>query len=101
MISCLSVISLFYLTSVCASLIVALDYPDYPEGYYPFELTPTKNPPRVRRPPYSQSDTVCPGIQETLEVAAQSLQNLCGNLNEGFLPINPLGQKIEGQTYPL
>jgi hypothetical protein len=32
-----------------------------PEGYYAFVESPNAEPPRVRRPPYHQSDKECPG----------------------------------------
>ena len=33
----------------------------YPDGYFPFEESPTRTPPKVRRPPYAQADVDCPG----------------------------------------
>lgn len=33
-----------------------------PEGYYAFVESPNAEPPRVRRPPYQQSDKECPGL---------------------------------------
>ncbi|XP_050689681.1 uncharacterized protein LOC126981976 [Eriocheir sinensis] len=73
---------------------------DYPEGYYPFEEAPGKIPPRVRKPPYLQSTVPCAGTLETPEEARQSLDNLCGDLNDGLLPLNPLGQSLHGASYP-
>lgn len=32
-----------------------------PEGYYAFIESPNAEPPKVRRPPYVQSDMECPG----------------------------------------
>ena len=32
-----------------------------PEGYYAFVESPSAEPPKVRRPPYVQSDMECPG----------------------------------------
>lgn len=32
-----------------------------PEGYYAFIESPSAEPPKVRRPPYVQSDMECPG----------------------------------------
>lgn len=34
---------------------------DYPDGYFPFEESPSRTPPKVRRPPYAQADVDCPG----------------------------------------
>ena len=31
----------------------------------------------------------------------QTLDNLCGDLNKGYLPLNPIGQNVEGVSYPL
>ena len=31
----------------------------------------------------------------------QTLDNLCGDLNKGYLPLNPIGQTVEGVSYPL
>lgn len=33
----------------------------YPQGYYPFEESPAKIPPKVRKPPYLQTSVPCPG----------------------------------------
>ena len=33
----------------------------YPQGYYPFEESPAKIPPKVRKPPYLQTQVNCPG----------------------------------------
>ena len=35
----------------------------YPQGYYPFEESPAKIPPKVRKPPYLQTQVNCPGTQ--------------------------------------
>lgn len=32
-----------------------------PEGYYAFIESPSAEPPKIRRPPYVQSDVECPG----------------------------------------
>lgn len=37
------------------------DHPDYPEGYFPFEQSPMKSPPKVRKPPYTQTNVICRG----------------------------------------
>ena len=36
-----------------------------------------------------------------LNVNEQTLDNLCGDLNKGYLPLNPIGQTVEGVSYPL
>ena len=37
------------------------DQLQYPEGYFPFEQSPARTPPKVRRPPYAQTKDHCPG----------------------------------------
>ncbi|KAJ8882547.1 hypothetical protein PR048_014358 [Dryococelus australis] len=67
-----------------------------PEGYYAFVESPSAEPPHVRRPPYLQSDKECPGVRS----GQRSLNNLCGDLNKGFIPRNPMDQHILGSSYP-
>ncbi|CAG0923034.1 unnamed protein product [Notodromas monacha] len=77
----------------------SLDVDEYPEGYYAFNVAPNKMPPKVRKPPYSKSGRPCPGVFGVPN--PQGLDNLCGNLNTGFLPPNPMGQTFEGDLpYP-
>ena len=71
----------------------------YPQGYYPFEESPAKIPPKVRKPPYLQTQVPCPGVGQGFQ--EQTLDNLCGDLNKGYLPLNPMGQNVEGVSYPL
>ena len=91
-------------------------------GYYPFEESPARIPPIVRKPPYLQTQVKCPGVDgpglgSTQE---QTLDNLCGDLNKGeqfrafyvmllmfktshftgYLPVNPIGQNVLGVSYP-
>jgi len=33
--------------------------------------------------------------------SAKTLNNLCGDLNKGFLPVNPMKQNVLGSPYPL
>jgi len=70
----------------------------YPQGYYPFQESPARIPPVVRKPPYLQTKLKCPGIEGTKN--EQTLDNLCGDLNKGYLPVNPTGQNILGVSYP-
>merc|ERR1719481_1554048 len=73
----------------------------YPQGYYPFQESPARIPPKVRKPPYLQTQVECPGAgQSTRKGTEQTLDNLCGDLNKGFLPVNPIGQTILGVSYP-
>ncbi|TRY67777.1 hypothetical protein TCAL_11791 [Tigriopus californicus] len=80
------------------SLVITEDVAQYPQGYYPFEESPAKIPPKVRKPPYLQTQINCPGVGDPLQ--EQTLDNLCGDLNKGFLPLNPIGQTVEGVSYP-
>ncbi len=34
-------------------------------------------------------------------LSEQTLDNLCGDLNKGYLPVNPIGQSVDGVSYPL
>jgi len=70
----------------------------YPQGYYPFQESPARIPPIVRKPPYLQTQIKCPGVGGIQE--EQTLDNLCGDLNKGYLPVNPIGQNILGVSYP-
>ncbi|XP_066994789.2 uncharacterized protein spz6 [Anabrus simplex] len=69
-----------------------------PEGYYAFMESPNAEPPKVRRPPYVQSNKECPGLHGP--ATPRSLNNLCGDLKKGFIPKNPMGQNILGSSYP-
>ncbi|CAK1589399.1 unnamed protein product [Parnassius mnemosyne] len=68
-----------------------------PEGYYAFVESPNATPPRVRPPPYRQSNAECAGSGARPHVSAH---NLCGDLNRGLIPRNPLGQLPAGEPYP-
>jgi len=70
----------------------------YPQGYYPFEESPARIPPKVRKPPYLQTQVKCPGAGG--QTQEQTLDNLCGDLNKGYLPVNPIGQNVLGVSYP-
>ncbi|CAK1547560.1 unnamed protein product [Leptosia nina] len=69
-----------------------------PEGYYAFVESPNATPPRVRPPPYRQVATECPEATESK--AHVSANNLCGDLNRGLIPRNPMGQNPNGEPYP-
>ena len=44
----------------------------------------------------------CPGLEGPGLGSAQeqTLDNLCGDLNKGYLPVNPIGQNVLGVSYP-
>ncbi|XP_011142761.1 uncharacterized protein LOC105185162 [Harpegnathos saltator] len=70
-----------------------------PEGYYAFVESPNAEPPRVRPPPYIDSDKECydSGKQGKGFV---SIHNICGDLNKGYIPRNPMKQYVNGSSYP-
>lgn len=70
-----------------------------PEGYYAFVESPLAEPPRVRPPPYSLAPVDC--REEDDRQPYVSPHNLCGDLNKGFIPRNPMGQNVLGAPYPL
>ncbi|CAH2098529.1 unnamed protein product [Euphydryas editha] len=68
-----------------------------PEGYYAFVESPNATPPRVRPPPYRQVAAECASSGDRAHVSAN---NLCGDLNRGVIPRNPMGQNPNGEPYP-
>ncbi|KAK0085367.1 hypothetical protein PV325_005318 [Microctonus aethiopoides] len=70
-----------------------------PDGYYAFVESPNAEPPKVRPPPYIDSNKECfdTGKQEQGFV---SIHNVCGDLNKGYIPRNPMKQNIAGSSYP-
>lgn len=70
-----------------------------PEGYYAFVESPNAEPPRVRPPPYSHAPIDC--REDDTKAPHVSPLNLCGDLNKGVIPRNPMGQNILGSSYPL
>lgn len=73
------------------------------EGYYAFEEAPSKymRPPQVRKPPYMRSNIPCPSGEEPYSKRPSPKYTLCGDLNRGFIPMNPLGHDFSGEPYPL
>ncbi|XP_026735364.1 uncharacterized protein LOC113499191 [Trichoplusia ni] len=69
-----------------------------PEGYYAFVESPNATPPRVRPPPYRQVSSPCPEAEAARPHV--SAANLCGDLNRGIIPRNPMGQNPNGEPYP-
>ncbi|KAL1501987.1 hypothetical protein ABEB36_007203 [Hypothenemus hampei] len=69
-----------------------------PEGYYAFVESPNAEPPRVRPPPYTFAPVDC---KEDLNRSPHvSIFNICGDLNKGTIPRNPMGQNVMGSPYP-
>ncbi|KAK6642772.1 hypothetical protein RUM43_004274 [Polyplax serrata] len=74
-----------------------------PEGYYAFIESPGAEPPKVRRPPYVQSEMECPGLQKNkgkYHSHVYKTLSLCGDLNKGYIPKNPMEQNVLGSAYP-
>ncbi|KAM3957246.1 spaetzle domain-containing protein 6 [Aphomia sociella] len=77
---------------------VEADSEEPPEGYYAFVESPNATPPRVRPPPYRQVSSEC---REAAGARPHvSAHNLCGDLNRGIIPKNPMGQNPNGEPYP-
>lgn len=70
-----------------------------PEGYYAFVESPNAEPPRVRPPPYVHANVDCREDED--KTPHVSPFNLCGDLNKGSIPRNPMGQNVMGSPYPL
>ncbi|KAF5297906.1 hypothetical protein FQA39_LY11891 [Lamprigera yunnana] len=68
-----------------------------PEGYYAFIESPNAEPPRVRPPPYTYPPVDC---KEDDNSPHSLYYNICGDLNKGNIPRNPMGQNILGSPYP-
>ncbi|KAG7210290.1 hypothetical protein KM043_011834 [Ampulex compressa] len=77
----------------------SMDANEPPEGYYVFVKSPNAEPPSVIPPPYVDSDEECrdTGKQGKGYV---SIYNICGDLNKGYIPRNPMKQYINGSSYP-
>ncbi|XP_063699663.1 uncharacterized protein LOC134830193 isoform X2 [Culicoides brevitarsis] len=73
-----------------------LDTNETPEGYYAFIESRNAIPPKVKQPPYIQVQEECVNT-DSKDV---SIHNLCGDLNAGKIPRNPLKQNIMGEPYP-
>ncbi|CAG9132514.1 unnamed protein product [Plutella xylostella] len=71
---------------------------DPPEGYYAFVESPNATPPRVRPPPYRQVSTDCSEARDPRPHVTAN--NLCGDLNRGVIPRNPMGHSLNGEPYP-
>ncbi|XP_030380865.1 uncharacterized protein LOC115628788 [Scaptodrosophila lebanonensis] len=70
-----------------------------PEGYYAFVESPNAVPPKVRPPPYTFVNVDCKNVAPGKK-SAVSVHNICGDLNKGQIPKNPLGQSVLGEPYP-
>ena len=77
------------LTVTIVALLVPTVLPEtfnqYPQGYYPFAESPAKIPPKVRKPPYLQTQVNCPGKMTFLSHTILALQNefrMCSELTD-------------------
>ncbi|GIY41751.1 uncharacterized protein CDAR_407781 [Caerostris darwini] len=98
----LQVVHIYLLTiSLCCISVVVCDVlRGEKEGYYAFEEAPSRfmKPPQVRKPPYMMSSIPCPTSEGSKRPSPK--YTLCGDLNKGYIPLNPLNQEFEGQPYP-
>ncbi|CAH0403285.1 unnamed protein product [Chilo suppressalis] len=53
----------------------------------------------VRPPPYRKVDVECAEAGDSKPHV--TAHNLCGDLNRGDIPRNPMGQSVDGEPYPL
>ncbi|XP_075743784.1 uncharacterized protein LOC119163600 [Rhipicephalus microplus] len=72
----------------------------HPRGYYAFQKArrPHDRPPRVRKPPYHRANVHCP--ERVVYGRFSPRDTLCGDLNKGFIPLNPMSQRPRGEPYP-
>jgi len=75
-----------------------IDDEEPPEGYYAFVESASAIPPSVRPPPYTHVHYECKDIPS--KNAFVSVHNICGDLNKGQIPRNPMGQNVLGEPYP-
>lgn len=76
-----------------------IDSEEPPEGYYAFIESPSAVPPKVRPPPYTHVNLDCK--EQNGKKSFVSVNNICGDLNKGQIPRNPMRQSVMGEPYPL
>lgn len=76
-----------------------IDSEEPPEGYYAFIESPSAVPPKVRPPPYTHVNLDCK--EHNGKKSFVSVNNICGDLNKGQIPRNPMRQSVMGEPYPL
>lgn len=69
---------------------VESESPESPDGYYAFIQSPSSFPPTVRSPPYQPVNVDCADFQNAKPYVSPN--NLCGDLNKGKIPRNPMGE---------
>ncbi|KAJ8924324.1 hypothetical protein NQ315_007117 [Exocentrus adspersus] len=69
-----------------------------PKATTPSWNPPNAEPPRVRPPPYTHAPVDCREDED--RTPHVSPNNLCGDLNKGVIPRNPMGQNVLGSPYP-
>jgi len=75
-----------------------VDPEEPPEGYYAFVESPSAVPPKVRPPPYTHVNLECKDLASKKSYV--SVHNICGDLNKGQIPRNPMRQNVMGEPYP-
>lgn len=68
-------------------------------SYYAFVESPSAVPPKVRPPPYTHVNLECKDLASKKSYV--SVHNICGDLNKGQIPRNPMRQNVMGEPYPL
>ena len=70
---------------VSVTIVLPEQFTQYPQGYYPFEESPAKIPPKVRKPPYLQTQVNCPGKIMNWIICTNKLLQLCVLYNVNFV----------------
>lgn len=76
-----------------------VDPDEPPDGYYAFFESPSATPPKVRPPPYVHINSDCKNANS--KKTTVSVHNICGDLNKGQIPRNPMQQNVLNEPYPL
>lgn len=67
--------------------------------YYAFVESAPAFPPTVAPPPYTHVNLECKDTPS--KHAFVSVHNICGDLNKGQIPRNPMKQNVYNEPYPL
>ncbi|OQR75180.1 hypothetical protein BIW11_00815 [Tropilaelaps mercedesae] len=76
-----------------------LSDPQLEQGYYSFiKAEDYEHPPKVRKPPYHRANFRC--NERLVDGKLSPRDTLCGDLNKGVIPMNPMGQRPISDPYP-
>ncbi|XP_055918251.1 uncharacterized protein LOC129950361 [Eupeodes corollae] len=92
------ILKIFCLLFLATNAQVQPEYEEPPEGYYAFVESPNSVPPKVRPPPYTHVNVDCTDAPN--KKSSVTVNNICGDLNKGEIPRNPLQQNVLGEPYP-